>query len=48
MRDEDEVRKQLNKLEHAIEDAECTGRYADAMVMRYIMDVLLWVVDDDQ
>lgn len=45
MKSKDEVDSQLNKLEHSIKEAEKNGRYSDAMVMRYMMDILLWVVD---
>lgn len=45
MKSEEEIRRQLNKLEHTIKQAEREGRYSDAMVMRYLMDVFLWVVE---
>lgn len=45
MRTEEEIRHQLNKMEYAIKQAEREGRYSDAMVMRYLMDLLLWVVE---
>ena len=45
MRTEEDIRRQLSKMEHAIRQAEREGRYSDAMVMRYMMDLLLWVVE---
>jgi hypothetical protein len=45
MKSEEKIRRQLNKLEHAIAQAESEGRYWDAMVMRYLMDIFLWVVE---
>jgi hypothetical protein len=45
MKNESDVRRQLKKLEHSIMEAERNGRYWDAMVMRYMMDILLWVVE---
>jgi len=45
MKSESEIRRYLNKLEHSIMKAETEGRYWDAMVMRYLMDIMLWVVE---
>ena len=46
MKSEIELRKLLNKLDHSIKQAESEGRYSDAMIMRYIIDILLWIVED--
>ena len=43
---ERDIQRQLNKMEHKIKECEREGRYSDAMVMRYLMDMLLWIVDD--
>ena len=46
MRTEQELRNLLNKLEHKIKQSEYEGRYSDAMVMRYMMDILIWILED--